>query len=119
MALTPPEPNAVYILNCITDATVEPHEARAKSKLGHVPSWVYAAYHSDKLCYVGATSDIVNRIKAHSDDGTDAAVFTSIFPPSELSNVYWFEKYSKAARREKQLARSIKADNPSWFVWQA
>jgi hypothetical protein len=82
------------------------------------PSWAWAAFYSDKVFYVGATSDMWYRIRDHIADPEKGAKICSVFPVWKLNTVWKFEDKDAAFSFEEEAASIIEGEHDA-FVFQA
>lgn len=110
----------VYTLSCCKPDTDDELKRRAKRALGkrEVPSWVWAAYHSPSVRYIGGTHRPDERMHEHKGlaGEFEGADFTEIFPPGKIDslvlcltdNVYEIEEIE-----------GENWDDPDTFAYQA
>lgn len=70
-----------------------------------VPKFIWRAFYSDHVYYVGQTSDIYKRVEEHAEGFEEGAVLTKIFPPLEIIETRWFSTRSDAKEAEEKVAR--------------
>lgn len=108
MAVTPPEPYAVYALELSRPSSVSEAKKRIKERLGTVTREYLRAANSYPILYVGMTGRMPDRLLEHLKGGDDAAAATAIFPPHAVYKIEWFSTYREARIREPELARELK-----------
>lgn len=138
--LTPRRPG-IYVIKCETfDGTEskfedhwvdltdnEKHYKRIHDEFGRpagtvltadVPSWAWAAYHSDAVGYVGSSHSIQTRLLDH---WWGEVLFTRLFPPSEIHSYHVLEGFSEDERLEveEKVARRFEQQYSDQFVYQA
>lgn len=118
MAITPPEPYAVYALELTRPSSVSEAKQRAKDRIGMAPGHVRRAAKSYPILYVGMTGRMPERLLEHLEGGDEAADATAIFPPNAIYKIEWFESYREAEIREQGLARDLREGYPDGFTYQ-
>jgi predicted GIY-YIG superfamily endonuclease len=69
------------------------------------PDYYDLALHAETNLYVGQTNDIITRLQQHL--GGNGANFTSMFVPTGLTRIEWFEDRITAEERESNLADEL------------
>jgi predicted GIY-YIG superfamily endonuclease len=118
VTICPPEPYAVYVLECEAPETVSQVERECEARLGYTPDTYVAAFHSRRILYVGATGSIVDRLKQHTRQLSGGATFTHVFKPVSLSDVYWHSSSSEAFTHEERVAVELQRGSDDLFVYQ-
>ena len=122
-------PYLVYLLECeLLPRQMTQYDKKsefAKRMLGEVPSWLYPAYKSDTVLYIGSTRDLSRRLKAHmvgswnEDDGADKpSQLTAISAIRRLRIIATAESREKVESIEESVA-DAREDNNGVFVYQA
>lgn len=71
------------------------------------PEWTRRILYADELYYVGQTKNSQRRLLEHVRGVSDAALFTTEFPPIELVDIEWAETREEATERERERRREI------------
>lgn len=116
--LTPPEPYAVYVLECGKPPELGDAEERIQRHYPTPPNWLYAAMRKSSLYYVGSTSRIQERLIEHIDNAKSGATFTDVFEPYSLWDVSWHQSYREAVDAEESKAREMSSELSNAFVYQ-
>lgn len=121
-----PKPFAVYTLDCSNPyLNKRDFEKRALEVIdrqcfnhGYVPDWMWRAYHSNDIEYIGQTGNINRRLLEHIKPGN--TLFTSLFPPIRIKSIEWVGSRTDAVQRERSMhtARQREADEEE-FVYSA
>lgn len=79
-------------------------------------SWIHSTLRSSSAHYVGYTSSLEPRIKAHVDGlGSE---FCKLFPPKKLRGVWWFSSKKKARLAEQTKAAEVRDHVDNGYVFQ-
>jgi len=84
-----------------------------------LPSWVWAAHHSDEVYYVGSTHNFEARLADHCFDRDRGAQFTGLFPVQSIDRVYGADSISEARQGERDWAEKLRDKWPWAFIYQA
>lgn len=82
------------------------------------PKWVWAAYYSDSLYYVGYTSNPYERMIDHAEDSEKSSIFCGMFAPLEIVEMRWYRTEDQAEMFEVKVANEYR-QRDSAFVYQA
>lgn len=116
---------AVYWLEChvpeFETQDMESYEETVNELLRQLgtnqePSWIAAALRSSSAHYVGYTSSLEPRLKAHI--GGTGSEFCKLFPPKELRGVWWFSSKKEARLAEQSKASEVRGQVENGYVFQ-
>ena len=111
----------VYVLRCSRPdpPTEERHREAWRAEFDAVPETIIDMAYAETLAYVGAAKDVYDRLEDHVNGDHRQSAFLRVFPPHEIHTVWWFDTADEAFTRESWVAQLLRANYPSWFVWQA
>ena len=111
----------VYTLKCQKPSTDQSLKNKARQALSQqsVPSWVWAAYNTATVRYVGGTYRPDERMVEHMglSGAFDGAKFTEIFPPTKITSLVLC--LSDNVYEIEAIDGSFWDDDSTTFVYQA
>lgn len=84
-----------------------------------VPEWVWIAFESPAVLYIGAAKNVHARLHEHLDSPNRSASICHAFPIHSVWDVWWFDSLERAFERESGIAMDITNQHPGVFVRQA
>jgi predicted GIY-YIG superfamily endonuclease len=73
---------------------------------------------AERVIYVGAASNIYDRLIDHVEGAVRQAALLRVCPPHSLFRVSLFDDADRAFERESGIALAMQQANPEWFVYQ-
>jgi len=109
----------VYILRLSQPNTndITKHKTLWKQTHNRIPEYIHKIAARDKILYVGAAENIINRLYEHIDESVDkSSTVMKTYPPHSLIKPIFTNSKETAFDKETQVELSLKQTYPNAYV---
>jgi len=95
-----------------------PDDVRARWEQTYdvVPDYLERVEAAARTCYVGAATDVYERLRDHVEGDVRQTALTRVCPPHTIHDIWLFDDPDRAFEREHGLAMDLDQERPRWYV---